>query len=481
MSANYKKIIIILGATLFCACKTSKDIYEVPTDVRPYTGKTIVSPPGMVYVPAGTIFENSSIKDSLNADTSTRRVSLSSFFMDVTEVSNKQYRKFVDWVADSVAVSTYFKNDPKYFFKPKIQSKAASKTTTAATPLTKGVKGSTTIAPQDSSAKKINWSRIDINGKTPFWQTYSDKFPGLVSIVNGRKTLNKDMLKFAFSHVQAGGPNSGKTVTDTVKIMPDNNVWAEDFPNSQSDFLVNNYFTIKGFDDYPVVGVTWKQARAYASWRNIISGTQDRYLKDMGLSFTLPTEAQWEYAASGGENNAESNVGNVQSKDVNVVPSYLDKKTKKVLPIANFKQGEGNYTRDGAIQTVPVKSYAPNVFGIYNMAGNVAEWALDAYSPSAFEFVEDRDPVLLLDAPDDDVDVMKRKVVRGGSWKDNASDLNTATRNYEVQNIAHSYIGFRCAMAAPDLIPPQVGTRKYISPVKKSKKATKVTAATTSK
>jgi formylglycine-generating enzyme required for sulfatase activity len=109
------------------------------------------------------------------------------------------------------------------------------------------------------------------------------------------------------------------------------------------------------------------------------------------------------------------------------------------------------------------------------MAGNVAEWALDAYSPSAFEFIEDRDPVLLLDAPDDDVDVMKRKVVRGGSWKDSATDLNTATRNYEVQDVSHSYIGFRCAMAAPDLITEQIGTRKFTVPKKEKKAKVKAT------
>jgi sulfatase modifying factor 1 len=459
MSANYRKIAIILGSALFCACKSSK-IYEVPTSVRAYKGATITSPPGMVYVPTGTIFEKSSIKDSINSDTTSRRVSLSAFFIDATEVSNKQYRKFVDWVADSVAVVTYLKSDPKYFYNAKVQSKAKA---------AQGGKGG-----KDSTARRINWSRIDINGKIPFWQSNSEKFTALVSIINGRKTLNKDMVKFAFTHVQSGGPNSGKTVTDTVNVMPDNNVWQSDFPNSQSDFLVNNYFSIKGFDNYPVVGVTWKQARAYASWRGIISGSQNKNLNNMGLSFNLPTEAQWEYAASGGETYADTST-NALSKDVTVVPSYINKKNKKVLPTANFKQGEGDYTRDGAIQTVPVKSYAPNVFGIYNMEGNVAEWTLDAYSPSAFEFVEDRDPVLLLDAPDGDVDVMKRKVVRGGSWKDNATELNTATRNYEVQDVAHSYIGFRCAMAAPVIITEQVGTKKYVAP-KKGKKVAKVTA-----
>jgi len=292
--------------------------------------------------------------------------------------------------------------------------------------------------------------------------------------------LNRDKVKFTYVHPQAGGPNDGKSVTDTVKVVPDNNVWAEDFPNSQSDIYVNNYFTNKAFDNYPVVGVNWKQARAYANWRSIIPGTQDENLSEFGLRFNLPTEAQWEYAASWGENNAETVAGSVAAvTTINVVPSYVNKKSKKNLPIANFKQGEGNYTKDGSTYTLPVKSYAPNPFGIYNMEGNVAEWTLDAYSPSAREFVDDLNPVLLFDAPDNDVDVMKRKVVRGGSWKDNAGDLNTATRNYETQSVAHSYIGFRCIMLAPDLLTDQVRTRAYIKPPKKnSKKTPKITAST---
>ncbi len=455
MNSKFVKIATVLALTssIFFACKSSK-IYDVPSAVRPFAGKAPLAPPGMVYIPAGTIFERGAVNDSLTADTTSRRVSLSAFFIDETEVSNKQYRKFVDWVADSVAVNML--KDPKYFYNAKIKSK------------NKSVK--------DSTAKRINWGKIDINGKVPFWQANSEKLSGLVSIQNGKKILNRDKATFTYAHVQAGGPNAGKTVTDTVKVVPDNNVWAEDFPNSQSDFLVNNYFSIKGFDNYPVVGVTWKQARAYSSWRGIISGSLDDNLRDLGVTFTLPTEAQWEYAGSGGEKNAENAEGVVETTSKNVIPSYIDKKTKKNLPIANFKQGEGDYTRDGSIQTVPVKSYAPNVFGLYNMQGNVSEWTLDAYSPSAREFVADRDPALLLDVPDSDADVMKRKAVKGGSWKDNAHDLNTTTRNYEVQDGAHSYIGFRCVMSAPEVITNQLKTRTIII-AKKSKKAAKLTAS----
>jgi len=462
MTAKYSKFAIIAASVLFWACKSQK-MYEVPNEVRPFTGKTITAPPGMVYVPSGQIFEKSSIKDSNAVDTlSQRRVTLTAFFIDATEVSNKQYRRFVDWVADSIAVTDFIK-DPKYFYKTKIKSKA------------KGAK--------DSTVQRINWAKINILSKTPFWlnNDLQPKLAGLVLSSGGKRILNRDKVKFTYVHVQAGGPNDGKSVTDTIKVMPDNNVWAEDFPNSQSDIYVNNYFTNKAFESYPVVGVNWKQARAYSNWRGIISGSQDEGLKDFGLRFNLPTEAQWEYAASGGENNAETVAGNVAAyTTINVVPSYVNKKSKKVLPIANFKQGDGNYTKDGSTYTLPVKSYAPNLFGIYNMQGNVAEWTLDAYSPSAREFVDDLNPVLLFDAPDDDVDVMKRKVVRGGSWKDNAGDMNTATRNYEVQSTSHSYIGFRCVMLAPDLLTDQVKTRAVIKAPKKSKKekAQKVTAST---
>ncbi len=461
MSVKYSKIAIVAASVLFCACKGPKSMYELPNEVRPFKGKTIIAPPGMVYVPGGQIYEKSSIKDSSSVDTlNERRVSLTAFFIDATEVSNKQYRRFVDWVADSIAVTDFIK-DPKYFYKAKIKTAKGN---------AKGGK--------DSTVQRINWDKINITSAVPFWQSNDQKLGSLVLQSGGKRILNKDLVKYTFVHVQAGGPNDGKSVTDTIKVMPDNNVWAEDFPNSQSDIYVNNYFTNKAFENYPVVGVNWKQARAYANWRGNISGSQDENLKDFGLRFNLPTEAQWEYAASGGETNAETVAGNVAgSTSVNVVPSYVNKKNKKNLPIANFKQAEGSYAKDGSTYTLPVKSYAPNFFGIYNMEGNVAEWTLDAYSPSAREFVDDLNPVLLFDAPDNDVDVMKRKVVRGGSWKDNAGDLNTATRNYEVQSTAHSYIGFRCVMLAPDLLTEQVQTRQQVKPPKKSKKAAKLSAS----
>jgi len=97
---------------------------------------------------------------------------------------------------------------------------------------------------------------------------------------------------------------------------------------------------------------------------------------------------------------------------------------------------------------------------LYNMEGNVAEWCQDAYSPSAYAFVSDLNPVLNYDADSSDVDAMKRKVVRGGSFMSNAGSLTPYYRDLELQNMSHCFIGFRCVMQAPDILYKNVSTRR---------------------
>ena len=94
------------------------------------------------------------------------------------------------------------------------------------------------------------------------------------------------------------------------------------------------------------------------------------------------------------------------------------------------------------------------------MIGNVAEWTMDAYSPSTFAFVSDINPVLLFDADSSDSDPMRRKVVRGGSFLSPAKELNPYSRAFELQNIAHCTIGFRCVMGAPEILNTATATRK---------------------
>ena len=106
----------------------------------------------------------------------------------------------------------------------------------------------------------------------------------------------------------------------------------------------------------------------------------------------------------------------------------------------------GNYTADGGIKAIKVMSYNPNGYGLYDMSGNVSEWTSNAYDESAFSYAHDMNMNYHYDAQENEQEVMKRKVIRGGSWKDIAYFIQTSTRTFEYQDTAKSYIGFRCAV-----------------------------------
>ena len=403
------------------ACK-SNNLYHTPK-VSAFKGGKLPAPPGMVYIPSGTIV----YKSSLDSNDVGKNISLSAFFMDETEVTNKQYRRFVDWVADSIAVTDYI-NDEQFFLD----------------------------AVGENGQRLINWKRV--KKISPIWKSNNpiiiESIAPMLVMHGNHRALNEDIVKYRFSYLKASGNTEKEYISETVAVMPATDIWSSDFPNSQLASMDANYFTHESFDYYPVVGVTWKQARAYTDWRGkeLMATLKNSYLSGYQLTFSLPTEAQWQYAAEGKLDPRDTISGTRLTVD--------NKEGKKQLAI-NYKQGEGTYSQDGATFTVPVKSYTPNAFGLYNMAGNAAEWTLDAYSPSAIAFVNDLNPVLLYDANQNDSDALKRKVVRGGSWKDNGEQLNSETRNYVVDYEAHSYIGFRCVLSAFEMPTEQSKTRKY--------------------
>jgi len=416
-------LLLMLGA-----CKPS--LYNTPK-TRAAAVNRLIPPIGMVYIPSGTF-----LYKMLNDDKAEqRKVSVSAFFIDKTEVSNKQYQAFVNWVADSVAITDYLHDDS--FFLPSTGA---------------------TVGPENKEPRLIDWRKVD--KISPLWKNapaeVKEKLAPMMVLINGERRPNPALLVYRFYYMRMDGVKNSESVMDTVGVYPHEAVWSADFPNAQLSFMDANYFTSKVYQYNPVVGVTWKQARAYADWR----GTQMRFLiknnpnlKNFKLSFSLPTEAQWQFAA-------EAKLSPDDSTQRSVLTT-VDEKTGKEQLSLNFKQGEGDYSSDGSTFTLPVTSYTPNAFGLYNMAGNVSEWTLDAFSPSASQFVNDLNPALLYDASDKDGPLMRRKVVRGGSWKDNGDMLNTDTRNYEDQDAAHSYIGFRCVMAGFELTGDQVKTRKF--------------------
>jgi sulfatase modifying factor 1 len=213
-----------------------------------------------------------------------------------------------------------------------------------------------------------------------------------------------------------------------TQLYPDTTVWVKDFTYHMGDPLMEYYYTHPAFDDYPVVGVDWNAAKYFNNWR---TKHKNNFNMENGQApmpnFRLPSEAEWEYAARGGRDLATYPWGG----------PYL--RNAKGCMLANFKPGRGDYYSDGFTYTAPVGQYYPNDFGLYDMSGNVAEWCEDAYSEATVPIVWDLNPTYYNDAE-------PRKIVRGGSWKDIAYFLETGVRNFEYQDSARSYIGFRSAM-----------------------------------
>jgi formylglycine-generating enzyme required for sulfatase activity len=187
--------------------------------------------------------------------------------------------------------------------------------------------------------------------------------------------------------------------------MPDSTAWDE----SVSRANWKTYFYGSERSNYPVVAVTWKDAKEYCKWENK----------------RLPTEAEWEYAARAGR------VGGVYPW------AGFSPRNPQGKFLANFNPGRQGQAADGYAFTAPVGTYPPNKWGLHDVAGNVAEWVEDAYTPS-YSPLSGLDPVYK--DPDEN-----RRVVRGGSWASTPFQIGVGVRNYQPKDEASPRIGFRCA------------------------------------
>ena len=167
----------------------------------------------------------------------------------------------------------------------------------------------------------------------------------------------------------------------SIAVYPDTTVWLKDFNYAYNEPLYDGYFWHSAYKNYPVVGVTWEQARAYCNFRTKFKSDYNqsqKKKKQRAMAFRLPTEAEWEYAARGGKENATYPWGG---------PYLID---DRGCYLANFKPKRGSYIeneRKGTYTyTAPVKKFPKNGFGLYDMAGNVAEWTESPYNNSTNQF-----------------------------------------------------------------------------------------------
>jgi len=395
-------------------------------------------PYGMELIPRGAFIMGKSEEDqakTLNAPTKT--VTVRSFYMDDTEITNSEYRQFVEWVQDSI-----------------VRTRLAILVDELG--LTAEDEGIGEFAYKDTDTTNMsayqkymadNYMDFDnrplSRDQDLIWDVndYPDEY--YVEVMdslyipeeesyNGQRTIDVTKLKYKYAWMDIEAAARSKTGSrgdfirqEELEIYPDTTVWIRDFEYSYNEPMHNDYFWHDAYSDYPVVGINWKQAQAFCNWRTKFKNDDNKSRgRQFVNKFRLPTEAEWEYAARGGIEGGTYPWGG----------PYVISDTGCFM--ANFKPQRGDYAADAALYTVEAKSFEPNDFNLYNMAGNVSEWTNSSYDPSSYDYVSTMNP----NGGDGS---NARKVIRGGSWKDVAYFLQVSTRDYEYSDSARSYVGFR--------------------------------------
>jgi sulfatase modifying factor 1 len=311
------------------------------------------APPGMVWISGGEFTMGSNDPDALPAERPAHRVRVDPFWMDETDVTNAQFRRFVEATG---YVTT------------------AEKTPTVEDIMRYAMPGAPTPKKEDLVAGSVVYTPpdhpVDLKDVSKWWKW----------------TPGAD-----WRHPE--GPGS----------------------------------SIDGMDDHPVVHVSWFDADAYAKW----AGKR------------LPTEAEWEFAARGGLKGKKYVWG--------------DEPFSEDHPQCNNFQGhfpDHDTAKDGYTRTSPVKAFAPNGYGLYDMAGNVWQWCADWYLPNAYALPPDQNVLANPQGPEHSFDPRQRppeRVHRGGSFLccvGYCFNYRPSARMGCTPDSGMSHIGFRCVMTA---------------------------------
>jgi sulfatase modifying factor 1 len=494
-----KKVLALLTVCfIFCSCshpqrsdKTGRKLNDKTNGGFQVFKKKHPAPgPGLIPIEGGTFVEGGSADQDVQYDfVDKERRSVASFYMDETEVSNRNWLEYLFWIKE------YYPTDRELYYNALPDTLVWRRPLSANEPYVNSYFRHTAF--QDYPVVGITWEQANDFCN---WRT---------------DAVNEDILR------ETGRLADWKTASEDGKKIP---------PAFNTEMYLNGQLRGKDFDGKNMMAdlsVTAKPGPNGKATRTVRA--DDGILK---AHYRLPSEAEWEYAALG-----------IVSKDENITEGKMypwngmgvrsPKRQTQGLILANFKRGVGDYSgvagslNDKADITAPVRSYLPNDFGLYNMAGNVNEWTADTYrqmrgdgddlnpfrgnqftntrmadaqqgiiakdkyglpiyDPSKgakkqtwAELQQNQNQTKIPEAttpaagkypstidgkpynPDqrgynDTVNTVlyahttlvndRSKVYKGGSWNDMAYWLNPATRRFMDQGEASADVGFRCAM-----------------------------------